>query len=111
APFAIAGGRFVQGVGALAGAAALGRPGAGPAHAQGGKMVLGTWGGDYSKLLTQNVETPILKAKGVEVVHDIAGDPQRRAKLVAEKSAPPGATEPPAPQARGAPRQRARAGR
>jgi putative spermidine/putrescine transport system substrate-binding protein len=93
APFAITRRRFVQGAGALAGAATLGGLGAGPARAQGGKMVLGTWGGDYSKLLTQNVETPILKAKGVEVVHDIAGDPQRRAKLVAEKRLPRGTTD------------------
>jgi putative spermidine/putrescine transport system substrate-binding protein len=94
APFTITRRRFVQGAGALAGAAALGGLGAGPARAQaGGKMVLGTWGGDYSKLLTQNVETPILKPKGVEVVHDIAGDPQRRAKLVAEKRLPRGTTD------------------
>lgn len=84
--------RLVQGLGALAGAAALG--GLAPARARAeGKMVLGTWGGDYSKLLTQNVETPILKPKGIEVVHDIAGDPQRRAKMVAEKRLPRGTTD------------------
>src|SRR6266545_2261292 len=57
------------------------------------KMVLGTWGGDYSKLLTQNVETPLLKPKGIEVVHDIAGDSQRRAKLIAEQRLPRGTTD------------------
>ena len=65
-------------------------------HAAGaadGKMVLGTWGGDYSKLLTQNVETPLLKPKGIEVVHDIAGDSQRRAKLIAEQRLPRGTTD------------------
>jgi putative spermidine/putrescine transport system substrate-binding protein len=82
---------FVQGLGVAAGAALGGLPPR-PAAAD-GKMVLGTWGGDYSKLLTQNVETPILKAKGIEVVHDIAGDPQRRAKLVAEKRLPRGTTD------------------
>ena len=56
-------------------------------------MVLGTWGGDYSKLLTQNVETPLLKPKGIEVVHDIAGDSQRRAKLIAEQRLPRGTTD------------------
>ncbi len=82
--------RFVQ---ATLAAAALGGLAPGRADAQGGKMVLGTWGGDYSKLLTQNVETPILKPKGIEVVHDIAGDSQRRAKLVAEKRLPRGTTD------------------
>lgn len=82
--------RFVQ---AALAAAALGGLAPGRADAQGGKMVLGTWGGDYSKLLTQNVETPILKPKGIEVVHDIAGDSQRRAKLVAEKRLPRGTTD------------------
>jgi putative spermidine/putrescine transport system substrate-binding protein len=81
--------RLVQG----AGAAALAGLAARPARAQAGRMVLGTWGGDYSKLLTQNVETPILKPKGIEVVHDIAGDSQRRAKLVAEKRLPRGTTD------------------
>ena len=94
APLTITRRRFVQGAGALAGAAALGGLAPGQARGQaGGKMVLGTWGGDYSKLLTQNVEAPILKPKGVEVVHDIAGDSQRRAKLVAEKRLPRGTTD------------------
>jgi putative spermidine/putrescine transport system substrate-binding protein len=83
--------RFVKGlaVGA-AGAATLGSAGRGAAA---DKMVLGTWGGDYSKLLTQNVETPLLTPKGIEVVHDIANDSQRRAKLIAEQRLPRGTTD------------------
>jgi putative spermidine/putrescine transport system substrate-binding protein len=85
--------RFVQGL-SVAGAGALGGLAPRQAAAQaGGKMVLGTWGGDYSKLLTQNVETPILKPRGIEVVHDIAGDSERRAKLVAQKRLPRGTTD------------------
>jgi putative spermidine/putrescine transport system substrate-binding protein len=82
---------FVQGLGVAAGAAFGAWPT--PEVAAQGKMVLGTWGGDYSTLLTQNVETPILKPKGIEVVQDIAGDPQRRAKLIAEKRLPRGTTD------------------
>ena len=82
--------RFVQGLAAGAGLATLGRPVRG---ASAEKMVLGTWGGDYSKLLTQNVETPILAPKGIEVVHDIANDSPRRAKLVAEQRLPRGTTD------------------
>jgi putative spermidine/putrescine transport system substrate-binding protein len=81
---------FVKGLAVGAGAVTLGRavPGASAE-----KMVLGTWGGDYSKLLTQNVETPILTPKGIEVVHDIANDSQRRAKLIAEQRLPRGTTD------------------
>jgi putative spermidine/putrescine transport system substrate-binding protein len=81
---------FVKGLAVGVGAATLGRavPGASAE-----KMVLGTWGGDYSKLLTQNVETPILTPKGIEVVHDIANDSQRRAKLIAEQRLPRGTTD------------------
>jgi putative spermidine/putrescine transport system substrate-binding protein len=82
--------RFVKGLAVGAGAVTLGRAGQGAAA---DKMVLGTWGGDYSKLLTQNVETPLLTPKGIEVVHDIAGDPQRKAKLVAEQRLPRGTTD------------------
>ncbi len=68
---------------ALGGAAALA---AFPAAAQGNKkIIVGTWGGDYSRLLTKNIDTPLMVPKGWEVIHDEAGDPQRRAKMLAEK--------------------------
>src|SRR5215471_4382482 len=68
----------------LAGAAALT---AFPAVAQDNKrIVIGTWGGDYSRLLTKNIDTPLLVPKGWEVIHDEANDPPRRAKMLAEKS-------------------------
>src|ERR1043166_2612515 len=47
---------------ALGGAAALT---AFPAAAQDNKrIVVGTWGGDYSRLLAQNLETPLLPPQG-----------------------------------------------
>ena len=82
--------RFVKGLAVGAGVATLGRARLG---ASAEKMVLGTWGGDYSKLLTQNVETPILTPKGIEVIHDINNDSPRRAKLVAEQRLPRGTTD------------------
>jgi putative spermidine/putrescine transport system substrate-binding protein len=63
------------------------------AHAEGGRVVVGTWGGDYARLLTKNVEDPLLKPKGYEVAQDQAGDPQRRSKMVAEKRLPRGTTD------------------
>ena len=69
---------------ALAGAATLA---AFPAAAQDNKrIVVGTWGGDYSRLLAKNIETPLLAPKGWDVVKDEANDPPRRAKVLAEKS-------------------------
>ena len=66
--------------GSLAAAAA-------PAMAQDNKrIVVGTWGGDYSRLLAKNIETPLLAPKGWDVIKDEAGDPPRRAKVLAEKS-------------------------
>src|SRR6201987_2717401 len=81
--------RFMKAAGALAGVAAIG--GWSPARAQtGGRIVLGTWGGDYSKLLSKNIDTPLMVPKRYEVVHDIGGAPERRAKMRAEARLPRG---------------------
>ncbi|QEL27080.1 extracellular solute-binding protein (plasmid) [Bosea sp. F3-2] len=81
---------LLKGAGVVALAAAAGTP----ALAQsGGRVVVGTWGGDYARLLTKNIEDPILKAKGIEVVQDQASDAPRRAKMVAEKRLPRGTVD------------------
>jgi putative spermidine/putrescine transport system substrate-binding protein len=75
--------RLLKAGGALAGASTLGV--LSPVWAQsGGRIVVGTWGGDYSKLLAKNIDTPLLVPKKYEVVHDIGGDSERRAKMRAE---------------------------
>ena len=72
---------MLRGTAALAAGAAL------PAHAEDNKrIVVGTWGGDYSRLLAKDIETPLLVPKGWDVVKDEANDPPRRAKVLAEKS-------------------------
>lgn len=63
------------------------------AHAQGGRVVVGTWGGDYARLLAKNVEDPLLKPKGFEVAQDQAADGPRRTKMVAEKRLPRGTSD------------------
>jgi len=71
----------------LGGSAALAAGAAFPAMAQDNKrIVIGTWGGDYSRLLAKNIETPLLAPKGWDVVKDEANDPPRRAKVLAERS-------------------------
>jgi putative spermidine/putrescine transport system substrate-binding protein len=80
----------LSGSAGLAGAAALGVP----VLAQDAKkMVLGTWGGDYSKLLAKNVEAPHLATKGWEVVKDEAQAPPRKSKVQAEKPLRRGTTD------------------
>lgn len=83
---------LVRGAAALAGTAALARGGAAFAQSK-GKIVVGTWGGDYARLLNKNIEQPLLISKGWEVVQDQAGDPQRRSKMLAERRLPRGTTD------------------
>ncbi|SKA02789.1 putative spermidine/putrescine transport system substrate-binding protein [Enhydrobacter aerosaccus] len=71
----------------LGGAAALALGAPQFARAQDNKrIVVGTWGGDYSRLLAKNIEKPFLEPKGWDVVKDEANDPPRRAKMLAEKT-------------------------
>lgn len=63
-----------------------------PAQAA-GRVVVGTWGGDYARLLTKNIEDPILKPRGWEVVQDQASDAPRRAKMLAERRLPRGTVD------------------
>lgn len=49
------------------------------------RIVVGTHGGDYARLLAKNVDAPFLIPKGWTVVQDQAGDPQRRTKMLADK--------------------------
>ena len=81
---------LLKGAGAAALATGLGSPALAQAA---GKVVVGTWGGDYARLLTKNIEDPFLKAKGMEVVQDQAGDAPRRAKMVAERRLPRGTVD------------------
>ena len=74
---------------AAIGAASIG----GTARAQQQRVVVGTWGGDYSRLIQKNIDAPFMKPKGIEVVYDEAGDAPRRAKMQAEARLPRGTTD------------------
>ena len=78
------------GAAALAGAASLPRVASAQAK---GRIVVGTWGGDYARLLNKNIEAPLLIKDGWEVVQDQAGDPERRSKMLAEMRLPRGTTD------------------
>ena len=81
---------LMGGAAALVGATAL--PG-GLRAQENKRIVIGTWGGDYARLLAKNIETPLLTAKGFELVQDQASDAPRRAKLIAEKRLPRGTSD------------------
>jgi putative spermidine/putrescine transport system substrate-binding protein len=71
----------------LSGTAALAVGAPYVARAQDNKrIVVGTWGGDYSRLLAKNIETPLLAPKGWDVVKAEENAPPRRAKMMAEKA-------------------------
>jgi putative spermidine/putrescine transport system substrate-binding protein len=79
------------GAAALAGATALPRQSS--AATEKGRIVVGTWGGDYARLLNKNIEVPILIKDGWEVVQDQACDPERRSKMLAEQRLPRGTSD------------------
>ncbi len=81
----------LTGAAAIAGTAAFGTS---PSWAQANKrIVLSTWGGDYSDLLTKNISKPLMAPKGWEVVNDEAGSPQRITKVMAERRLPKGSSD------------------
>jgi putative spermidine/putrescine transport system substrate-binding protein len=55
------------------------------ARAEGGQIVVGTWGGDYGQLLSDIVDKQILIPRGFEIVQDIANNDPRKTKLLAER--------------------------
>jgi putative spermidine/putrescine transport system substrate-binding protein len=83
----------LKGSAALAAAGALHASGRRAEAQAAGRIVVGTWGGDYANLLRKNVETPFLISRGFEVVQDQAGDAPRRAKMMAEARLPRGTSD------------------
>lgn len=55
-----------------------------------GRCVVGTWGGDYAKLLRENIDDPILKPEGITVIQDIGDENPRVSKLYAQSKLPRG---------------------
>jgi putative spermidine/putrescine transport system substrate-binding protein len=82
----------LKGAAALTATGLAGLPARVAAQAK-GRVVVGTWGGDYARLLNKNIEQPILIKQGWEVIQDQAGDPQRRSKMLAERRLPRGTTD------------------
>jgi putative spermidine/putrescine transport system substrate-binding protein len=54
------------------------------------QCVVGTWGGDYARLLRENIDDPILKPAGIDVLQDVGDEAPRMAKLYAQRKLPRG---------------------
>lgn len=54
------------------------------------RCVVGTWGGDYANLLRENIDQPILKPKGVDVIQSVSDEAPRIAQLFAKRVLPRG---------------------
>jgi putative spermidine/putrescine transport system substrate-binding protein len=52
--------------------------------------VIGTWGGDYAKLLRDNIEDPLLKPQGVSVTQAVSDEAPRVAQMFAKRMLPRG---------------------
>ncbi len=57
------------------------------------RVVVSTWGGDYQRLLDENVVQPLLKPHGIDVVVDANDEPARIARMFAQRRLPRGATD------------------
>ena len=54
------------------------------------RCIVGTWGGDYARLLRENIDDPILKPEGVDVIQDVGDVNPRISKLYAQRALPRG---------------------
>lgn len=57
------------------------------------RIVVGTFGGDYARLLTANIETPLLAPQGWRATQHEADDAARRAQMIAERDQTEGSTD------------------
>lgn len=72
---------------AMAGAAMLGVR---PAWAQSGELVVTNWGGDWNERTVKFVEAPLVESRGIRIIRELNLEPERKAKLLAERRLPRG---------------------
>jgi putative spermidine/putrescine transport system substrate-binding protein len=57
------------------------------------RIVVGTFGGDYARLLTENIEAQLLAPQGWQVTQRVADDAVRRAEILDERAREVGSTD------------------
>jgi len=77
---------MLAGAGGVGLAALTGRA----ARADDAPVVVGTWGGDYARLLHENIDAPLLEPKGIKVVQDVGDEAPRVSKIIASRRLPRG---------------------
>src|SRR5205807_443975 len=55
------------------------------AHAQAKQVIVGAWGGDFGRLLHENVDVAVMAPLGYEVTQDIGGEEPRAAKMQVQR--------------------------
>lgn len=55
------------------------------AHAAGGTIAVSNWGGDWNDRTVRFVEAPLVEPQGYRILHELALEPERKVKLLAEK--------------------------
>ena len=60
------------------------------ASAQSGELVIANWGGDWNDRCVRFIEAPLVESKGIKIVRALNLEPERKAKLLAEKNLPRG---------------------
>ena len=78
--------QLLQAAGASAGLAML----PGFALAQSGELVVTNWGGDWNDRTVKFVEAPLVESRGIKIVRALNLEPERKAKLLAERNLPRG---------------------
>lgn len=68
-------------------------PFSGRSFAQSGQIVVSNWGGDWNDRTNKLMEKPLVEAKGIVIVHDLGLEPERKAKLLAERKLPRGTVD------------------
>lgn len=63
------------------------------ANAQAGQIVVSNWGGDWNDRTQRLMEKPLVESKGIRIVHDLGLEPERKAKMLAERKLPRGTTD------------------
>ncbi len=79
----------MKGIAAAGSATVLPRP----SRAADGKVVVGTWGGDYQNLQQKHVVAPIMDKEGVQVIFATDNDSPRKTKMMAEQRLPRGSMD------------------
>lgn len=63
------------------------------ARAQTGELVVTNWGGDWNDRTMRFIETPLVESTGIKIVRALNLEPERKTKLLAERSLPRGSID------------------